>query len=190
MCEVPVVGGLPADDLLGGGLRARGQALAAELARRLDDDDQVEVAAQCGSRHVRALDDDDARGADLRLVLAEAVGGPVVAAEARGLAAQQRGQRLVAQALPVEREVDRLDRRQRLASAFGQRPVEVVARDDRDVVAQQRELARERALAGSAASVDADDQRGSLALGCVDRVRGALGGGEIRYRSDSGSRSR
>jgi hypothetical protein len=79
----------------------------------------------------------------------------------------------------VEREVDRLDRRQRLARAPGQRAVEVVALDDRDVVTQQRECARERALAGAAPAVDRDDQRGPLALGGVDRARDALGRGEV-----------
>jgi hypothetical protein len=121
-------------------------------------------------------------------------GLPVVAPVAGLLAAQQRGERLVAQAFPVEQQVDRLERRQRLARALGQRAVEIVALDDSDVVAQQRQLARERALARSARTVDADDDRGPLVLGGVDRGRDVLGGGEVveevAQRSDSGSRSR
>ena len=160
-------------------LAARELARQAELARSIDDDDQVEVAAQRRPRDVDALDHDDAGRGDLRELLAEPPGAPVVAAVARLVAAQERRQHLVAQPLPVEREVDRLERRQRLARALGQGTVEVVARDHRDVVAQQRELARERALARAARAVDADDDRRPLALGRVDRVRDELGRCEV-----------
>ena len=143
------------------------------------DDDQVEVAAQRGPRDVAALDHHDARAATVATSSPRRSVVPVVAAVARLLAAHERGQGLVAQALPVEQQVDRLERRQRRARALGQRAVEVVALDDRDVVAQQRELARERALARAARAVDADDDRGPLVRGRVDRRRDALGRGEV-----------
>jgi hypothetical protein len=151
----------------------------AQLARSIDDDDQVEVAAQRRPRDVHALDHDDAPRRHLGGILAEPPGTPVVAAVAGDVARQERRQQLVAQALPVEREVDRLERRQRLAGALGQGTVEVVAGDDRDVVAQPLQLARERALAGAARAVDADDDRGPLVLGGVDRVGDELGRSEV-----------
>jgi hypothetical protein len=91
----------------------------------------------------------------------------------------ERRQGIVAQALPVEQQVNRLERRQRGPRALGQRPVEVVAVDDRNVVAQEREPAREDALARAARAVDADDDRGPFVLCCIDRRRDDLGTGEV-----------
>jgi hypothetical protein len=95
------------------------------------------------------------------------------------LAAQERREHLVAQALPVEAEVDRLDRRQCRARALGQRTAEVVAGDDRDVVSQERELARERALARTATAVDRDDDRRPLVRRRIDRRGDELGGSGV-----------
>jgi hypothetical protein len=137
------------------------------------------VAAQRGPRHVAALHQYNAARLDGCDLLAETIRGPVVAAVAGDLAAYERGQRLVAQALPVEQQVDRLQRRQRCARALGQWAVEVVALDDRNVVAQQGEFAGEGALPGAARPVDADDDRGPLVRCFVDRRRDELGRGEV-----------
>ena len=142
-------------------------------------DDHVEVAAQRGPRDVATLHQHHAARPDDRDLLSEAVGVPVVAAVAGLLAAHERREGLVAQPLPVEQEVDRLERREGCARALGQRPVEVVALDDREVVAQQGELGRQGALAGAARPVDPDDDRRSLVRCCVDRRRDELGRGEV-----------